>query len=123
MRRIFLVFVAALAWSYLLPVATADELSGKWSGPWYRGMTSGIMMLDMDEEGNGMVQFTNLDNFGVDSVPVSTKKKDSKSLKFSAAGEGAAVFTATARLADGGKLLKGKGEYDGFAIEFKLKHR
>jgi hypothetical protein len=123
MRRTFLISIVAVASSLLLSVAAADELSGEWSGPWYRGMTSGIMTLEIDGEGKGLVQFTNLDNFGEDTVAVSKLEKDSKGLKFSAAGAGAAVFSASARLTGDGKLLKGEGEYEGFAIEFRLKRR
>ena len=123
MRTTFLMSLAAAVWIALAPVAAADGLSGNWSGPWYRGMTSGIMTLKIDESGEGLVQFTNLDNFGEDAVPISGVEKGSAELKFTAAGAGADAFTASSQLTNDGKVLKGDGEYDGFDIKFKLKRR
>ena len=123
MRTIFLMSLAAAVWTALVPVAAADGLSGNWSGPWYRGMTSGIMTLKIDEGGEGLVQFTNLDNFGEDAVPISGVEKGPAELKFTAAGAGADAFTASSQLTNDGKVLKGDGEYDGFDIKFKLKRR
>ncbi len=123
MRITLLMSLAALVWMALMPVAAADELSGTWSGPWYRGMTSGIMTLEIDEGGKGLVQFTNLDNFGEDAVPLSGVEKGRTELKFSAAGEGASAFSASARLTREGRVLKGAAEYEGFPIEFNLKRR
>jgi hypothetical protein len=124
MRRTILMSLAAAAWMAFLPVALADELSGTWSGPWYRGMTSGTMILEIKEDGNGMVQFTNLDKFGEDAVALSgVEKTRPAGMKFSAAGAGAGVFRADSQLTSDGKVLKGDGEYDGFDIKFKLKRR
>ena len=123
MRTTFLMSLAAAVWIALVPVAAADGLSGNWSGPWYRGMTSGIMTLKIDESGEGLVQFTNLDKFGEDAVPISGVEKGSAELKFTAAGAGADAFTASSQLTNDGKVLKGDGEYDGFDIKFKLKRR
>jgi hypothetical protein len=123
MRTTFLMSLAAAVWIALMPVAAADGLSGTWSGPWYRGMTSGTMTLEVDESGAGSVQFTNLDNFGDDAVPISRVEKGDAALKFRAAGAGAGVFAASSQLTSDGKVLKGDGEYDGFDIKFKLKRR
>jgi hypothetical protein len=123
MRITFLMSLAAAVWMALIPVASADGVDGTWSGPWYRGMTSGIMTLEIDEGGNGQVQFTNLDNFGDAAVPLSRVKLVRTELKFIAAGDGPAVFAADSQLTSDGKVLKGEGEYDGFDIKFKLKRR
>ena len=123
MRTTFLMSLAAAVWIALVPVAAADGLSGNWSGPWYRGMTSGIMTLKIDEGGGGLVQFTNLDNFGEDAVPITGVEIGLAKLKFTAAGAGADAFTARSQLTNDGKVLKGDGEYDGFDIKFKLKRR
>ena len=123
MRTTFLMSLAAAVWIALVPVAAADELTGNWSGPWYRGMTSGIMILKVEEGGEGLVQFTNLDNFGEDAVPITGVEKGPAKLKFTAAGAGAEAFTASSQLTSDGEVLKGDGEYDGFDIKFKLKRR
>ena len=123
MRRIFLISLVAIACSIVLPVAAADEMNGTWSGPWYRGMTSGIMTLEIDASGKSMIRFTNLESFGEDAVAVSGMKIEQTALKFSAVGAGAGVFVASSRLTSDGKVIKGTAEFEGFPIEFKLKRR
>ncbi|UCH49656.1 MAG: hypothetical protein JSU95_07765 [Betaproteobacteria bacterium] len=121
MRKLWLVAVAALCSAWMLP-ASADDLSGSWFGPWYRGMTSGTMTLQIESDG-GVIQMTNLDGFPEDEVVLSNVKKSDRRFKFSASGEGARVFAASTQLSGDGKVLEGKGEYDGFPIKFKLKRR
>jgi hypothetical protein len=123
MRRCFLVALSVLFWSTCLPAVAADDFSGSWAGPWYRGMTSGTMELRIDANGAGVIQFTNLDNFGEEAVTLSNVKRSDKDFEFSAAGAGASVFVASVHLTSGGKVLKGKAEYDGFPIKFNLKRR
>ena len=122
MRKIWLMAVVVALWSTWILPATADDLSGAWVGPWYRGMTSGTMTLQIEPDG-GMIQMTNLDGFPEDEVVLSNVKKGERRFKFSASGEGAGVFVASTQLSGDGKVLEGKGEYDGFAIKFKLKRR
>lgn len=122
MRKIWLMVAAvSLCSTWMLP-ATADDLSGSWAGPWYRGMTSGTMTLQIESDG-GMIQMSNLDGFPEDEVVLSNVKKSDRRFKFSAPGEGAGVFVASTQLSGDGKVLEGKGEYEGFAIKFKLKRR
>ena len=124
MRRTFLVSLAVVAWSLFSSVAAADELSGTWSGPWYRGMTSGTMTLEIDAANEkARARFTNLENFGDDAVPVSKLEITDKTAKFSVASAGTAVFVASSKLASDGKVLKGTAQYEGFRIEFKLKRK
>ncbi len=123
MRRMFLATIAALLWAGWLSSASAADFSGGWEGPWYRGMTSGTMMLQINADGSGTVAFKNLDNFGDETVQISGVTNDSKRFGFSASGEGPGVFSANAKLAGNGKVLEGKGEYEGFPIKFKLKRR
>jgi hypothetical protein len=123
MKRIFLATMAAVIWAGCLPAASAGDFSGDWQGPWYRGMTSGTMMLQIEADGSGMVEFRNLDNFGEEVVPLSRVNKSNVSFGFSASGDGPGVFVATTKLISGGKVLEGKGEYEGFPIKFKLKRR
>ena len=56
MTRCFLVALSVLFWSTCLPAAAADDFSGSWAGPWYRGMTSGTMELRIDADGAGVIQ-------------------------------------------------------------------
>ena len=123
MRRIWLAGLIGVLWSAFLPSAVAGDVSGKWGGPWYRGMTSGTMTLQVQADGSGVVQFTNLDGFGEQAVALSRSRIDGTRLDFSAAGEGAGVFVASTQLTGDGEVLEGKGEYDGFPIKFKLKRR
>jgi len=123
MRKLWLLAVVATFWSACMPGALADDLSGLWAGPWYRGMTSGTMTLQINADGTGVIQFMNLDNFGEDAVALSNVKKDGNNFDFSAAGAGASVFVASTQLISGGKALKGKAKYEGFPIKFKLKRR
>ena len=123
MKRTFLAAMAALFWVGSLPPAFAGDFSGDWQGPWYRGMTSGTMVLQIEADGNGMVEFRNLDNFGEEAVKLSGVTKEANRFGFSASGEGPGVFTANTKLTGDGKVLEGKGEYEGFPIKFKLKRR
>jgi len=81
------------------------------------------MLLQVEGDGSGMVEFKNLDNFGEQAVKLSRINKSNVSFGFSASGEGPGVFVATTKLISGGKVLEGKGEYEGFPIKFKLKRR
>ena len=123
MRKIWLVAALVTFWSASVSAVAADDLSGTWAGPWYRGMTSGTMVLQINADGTGEVQFRNLDNFGEESVALSKVNKDDNSFSFSASGAGASVFVASSQLTGDGKILKGKAKYEGFPIKFKLKRR
>ncbi len=123
MKKIWLMAALAALWSGWIIPAAADDVSGSWAGPWYRGMTSGTMMLRIDADGGGVIQMVNLDNFTEDEVVLSNVSKGATSYSFSAFGGGHGVFTAKTQLSSDGRTLEGKGEYDGFPIKFKLKRR
>ncbi len=123
MRKMWLMAALGALWSSWTVTAAADDLTGSWSGPWYRGMTSGMMTLQIGANGTGVIQMTNLDNFTGDEVVLSDVEKDATSFRFSASGGGHGAFVAKTKLSDDGKTLKGKGEYDGFPIKFKLERR
>ena len=123
MRRILTIALLLAYWFAGALSASADDVSGTWQGPWYRGMTSGTMTLEVDAAGAGTAQFTNLDNFGEKVVSLSRVDISDSELSFSAAGEGAGVFVATSRVTNDGQVLKGKALYEGFPIKFKLKRR
>ena len=122
MRRTFLISLAVVGWSLFSCAAFADEMSGKWSGLWYRGMTSGTIRLEIDATNEkAQVRFTNLENFGDDATPVSELEFAQKTVNFSVASSGAGVFVASSKLERDGKVLKGVAEYEGFRIEFSLR--
>ena len=123
MKRIWLVAALIALWSACILPAAAADVSGSWAGPWYRGMTSGTMTLQINSDGSGVIQMTNLDNFPEDEVVLSNTGKDAGTFKFSAAGSGASVFVARTQLSGDGQVLEGKGKYEGFPIKFKLKRR
>ncbi|MGD2140103.1 MAG: hypothetical protein PVH25_06905 [Burkholderiales bacterium] len=124
MKKIWLIAtVAALCSAFMVPAAAADKLSGTWAGAWYRGMTSGTMVLQIEADGSGVIQMTNLDNFSEDEVTLQKTTKEDTSYSFRAPGLSAGVFVASAQLSEDGKVLDGKGKYEGFQIKFKLKRR
>ncbi len=123
MKKMWLVAIVATLWStWMLPAAAGDP-SGSWAGPWYRGMTSGTMTLQIEPDGGGMIQMINLDNFTEDEVVLSKVKHEANGFRFSASGGGHGVFVAKTQLSGDGATLEGKGEYEGFPIKFKLKRR
>ena len=121
MRKGFLSLICVAFWLACAPAGASDGFSGSWEGPWYRGMTSGTMVLSIEADGSGTVKFKNLDNFGEDVVELTRVKKQPDSFGFSASGDGPGVFVASTMLTREGTILEGKGEYEGFPIKFKLK--
>ena len=115
--------MASMFLAMLMPVASAQDLGGTWEGAWYRGMTSGTMVLEVTSAGEGTVQFVNLDNFGEAAVALQRVEVNGMDFSFSAPGEGASVFVATTQLIDDGEILQGKARYEGFPIKFRLKRR
>jgi len=102
------------------PVARAQDAdAGQWEGPWYRGMTSGKVKIDLRTK-PGTIQFTNLDNFGTDLRPVDASLDDGF-LKFRAEGEKGGPLTASLKLNEAGTAAKGLGKFDGFPLRFEIK--
>jgi len=109
-------------------LAGADEqaaggmasLQGVWEGPWYRGMTSGKVKVEVKDDG-GTIQFTNLDNFGGDVHPITHTKYDGLSFSFRADGEKGGPLTATLKLNEAGTQMRGLGKFDGFPLRFELR--
>lgn len=123
MRVIGLALAAAAFWSASILPAFAEGIDGTWAGPWYRGMTSGTMTLQIESDGSGVIQMNNLDNFPEDEVALTNTEKGDTTFNFQAPGDGAAVFVVKTQLTPDGKILAGSGRYEGFAIKFKLKRR
>ena len=115
-------FAAIVVASFLAGAAMADtgELHGSWKGPWYIGMSSGIVAMDIAEDGSGTIELTNLDEFGSKPIPLTKQSFDGKSLAFSATGDNGAVLTMNLRLDDTGKQLRGNGKHAGFGARMEL---
>ncbi len=115
--------LAAIAMAFFLAgAATPDtgDLHGSWKGPWYIGMSSGIVAMDIAEDGSGTIALTNLDEFGSQPIPLAKLSFDGKSLAFSAIGANGAVLTMNLRLDDAGKQLRGNGKHAGFGARMEL---
>ena len=123
MRKSVRLAFAAIACFLVAQSVWAEQFGGSWKGPWYRGMTSGVMHLKVGSGGEGQVHFTNLDGFGEETVPLRKVRIDDTGMRFSAWGEGPATFSAKMNTTDDGKLINGVGEYDGFPIKFELKRQ
>jgi hypothetical protein len=123
-RRTFSAIVA-LACMLAGPLHASDfsGVAGKWQGPWYRGMTSGQMTLEVTAEGSGRVAFTNLESFGEAPAGLHKTQASGKTIEFSANGASGSEFTAKCTLIDGGKLLRGTARYEGFPVKFDLQRQ
>jgi hypothetical protein len=115
-----------LTWALLLGCAVAQaadaptaEIQGVWRGPWYRGMTSGIMTLEISSAGN-TVTFSNLDNFGEATVALRNAALDEKGLSFRAVGSSPQELEATLTLSKDGAKLRGFGKYEGFKLRMEI---
>jgi hypothetical protein len=100
--------------------ADSGALRGSWKGPWYIGMSSGLVSLDIAEDGSGKIALTNLDEFGSQPVPLAKQSFDGKSFSFSATGANGAVLTMNLQLGEGGKQLRGNGKHAGFGARMEL---
>ncbi len=124
MRRSFLALIAMTTFWGMIAAAAQEPgmaLSGTWTGPWYRGMTSGVMTLEITADGSGRVYFTNLDNFGHAPAKLAKVSSQSDAIEFSANGAGGSDFVASAALVKNGKALRGAARYEGFSVKFELK--
>lgn len=100
-------------------LAEEDAVAGMWEGPWYRGMTSGKVKIDLREK-PGTIQFTNLDNFGGEVRPLQASV-EAGVLKLRAEGEKGGALTANLKLNEAGSEMKGLGKFDGFPLRFEVK--
>lgn len=101
-------------------IADAGALRGSWKGPWYIGMSSGIVEMDIAEDGSGKITLTNLDEFGSQPVPLSKLSFDGKLLSFSTTGANGAVLSMNLQLGADGKQLRGNGKHGGFGARMEL---
>ena len=118
-RAMALLLGLTLASSTALVANAEDEAAGTWEGPWYRGMTSGKVKIDLSAK-PGTIQFTNLDNFGTQPHPVEASVEGG-ALKFRTEGEKGGPLTASLKLNEARTEAKGLGKFDGFPLRFELK--
>jgi hypothetical protein len=111
---------AWLAFTCGLPAHAADTaaLNGTWEGPWYRGMTSGKAVFQI-QDGGGTIQLTNSETFGDAAKPLKNVEFDGKTFRFVADG-GTGPMTAALKLNERGDQMKGMGKYEGFPVRFEL---
>ena len=101
-------------------VADTGALHGSWKGPWYIGMSSGVVAMDIDENGSGKIALTNLDEFGSEPVPLAKQSFDGKVFTFSATGANGAALVMSLQLGQGGRQLRGNGKHAGFGARMEL---
>jgi hypothetical protein len=101
-------------------VADTIALRGSWKGPWYIGMSSGVVAMDIAEDGSGKIALTNLEEFGSQPVPLARQSFDGKSFTFSATGANGAALVMSLQLGAGGKQLRGNGKHAGFGARMEL---
>jgi hypothetical protein len=113
--------LAVTSW---LPAPAGGEdshsLAGVWRGPWYRGMTSGLMTLEIADDATGRIAFTNLESFGDLSTPLAKSRVQGGEIEFSAIGAGGRDFTGQAMKTAHGRTLRGSARYEGFQFKFDL---
>jgi hypothetical protein len=117
---------AAIAAGTVLALAAhrhtfADDaaLAGVWEGPWYRGMTSGKVKIDL-RQSTPSVQFTNLDGFGTQARPLQASL-DGGVVILRSDGDKGGPLTANLKMNDARTEMKGLGKYDGFPLRFEVK--
>jgi hypothetical protein len=101
-------------------LADSGALRGSWKGPWYIGMSSGLVTLDIAGDGSGKIALTNLDEFGAQPVTVAKQSFDGKQFTFSATGANGAVLTMNLQYSETGRLLRGNGKHAGFGARMEL---
>ena len=118
--------VGALLWLCALHAAGQQategmaSVQGAWEGPWYRGMTSGKVKVQIRDD-DGTIQFTNLDNFGSEPHSITHTRLDGESFSFRADGEKGGPLTATLKLNEAKTQMRGLGKFDGFPLRFELR--
>jgi len=101
-------------------LADTGVLHGSWKGPWYIGMSSGVVAMDIAEDGSGKIALTNLEEFGSQPVPLAKQSFDGKVFTFSAIGTNGAVLVMSLQLGQGARQLRGNGKHAGFGARMEL---
>jgi hypothetical protein len=96
------------------------QLAGTWKGPWYIGMSSGLVTMEIAVDGSGSIALTNLEEFGAQPVALAKQTYDGKIFKFSATGANGTAMIAGLQAENEGKKLRGNGKYGGFGARMEL---
>ena len=100
--------------------ADLEGFQGTWKGPWYIGMSSGKVALEIRADGQGDIALTQLEGFGNSPVPLKKISVDGNVVRFAAAGENGAELSLKATMDGQGKRLVGNGKYGGFGARLEL---
>ena len=117
------IWLAALVMATLFAgtvVAEPGALHGSWKGPWYIGMSSGVVAMEIAGDGTGKIALTNLEEFGTEPVSMAKQSFDGKVFTFSATGANGAVLAMSLQLGEGGRQLRGNGKHAGFGARMEL---
>ena len=120
MKAIWLAAITAATLFAGAAIAEPSALRGSWKGPWYIGMSSGIVAMVIAEDGSGKIALTNLDEFGAQAIPLAKQSFDGKTFTFSATGANGAALVMSLQLVEGGKQLRGNGKHAGFGARMEL---
>lgn len=115
--------LAAMTWAIVFAgtaIADTGALHGSWKGPWYIGMSSGVVAMEIAEDGSGRIALTNLEEFGSQPVPLAKQSFDGKVFAFSATGANGAVLTMSLQPGEGGRQMRGNGKHAGFGARMEL---
>jgi hypothetical protein len=100
--------------------AESNVLQGSWKGPWYIGMSSGMVTMEIAADGSGKIALTNLDEFGAQPVALAKQSFDGDLFRFSATGANGARLTMSLRLAGDGRQLRGNGKHGDLGARLEL---
>jgi len=120
MKAIWLAAITAATLFAGAAVADTSTLRGSWKGPWYIGMSSGLVAMDIAEDGTGKITLTNLDEFGSHPVALAKQSFDGKAFTFSASGANGAALIMNLQLGKDGTQLRGNGKHGGFGARMEL---
>jgi len=98
--------------------ADTQAIDGVWTGPWYRGMSSGKARFEI-RAGGGTLELTNAERFGEGPHPLQKVSFDGTVFAFEAPGDDGPM-QARLRLEPSGDWMKGMGRHGGFPVRFEL---
>lgn len=97
--------------------ATAQP--GSWRGPWYLGMTSGVAVLELTDDG-GTLTLTNNEKFGEEPVRITDLERLPGSLQFRALGADGKPLECRIPVTVEGSRALGFCRYGGFNLRFEF---
>lgn len=100
--------------------AQDNAFTGQWQGVWHIGMSSGKVMLKLNDQSQGVIAFTNMPGFGNGENVLQKSTVESQSLMLSVQSERSNILTARLQLKPGGHTLEGMGQYAGAGVKLEL---